>query len=366
MPRMGVNRRGKTAHKKDHEIVLEYLSSRPNEEFLADTVGLYTKIKNPRKALDRFVKSGIIQKIKKGYNSFYVYPTQATGPGASIGNTEIEELEQKLLGLIQLEEPKIPQYHNVRLYIKKEQLDKTIVPPSDAIKIFFNAINPKSPYQCWLWKAESWHDIKGGIQDYRYYKGHRVIFQLFGTGNINIFLEASEHPLELFEVLEYFNWVDGMFTAMCNIGFGEVLDATTITWEWAHDEMLESIEGHGSFAITVKDFRGMMSRLYTKRFADGRVGVRTEQVIDDYTSLPDFLRSSTVQFGGGVNSQYLIRNHFEVQKNITGMLGVIQKLANNIEFNQLSLGKQNTEIQQLHEQIDEISVGLGLKKKKEK
>lgn len=353
-----------TKKKSDKQRCLEFLQARKGEEYTPKAVSSILKVEyhSVRKALRRLFdeKEYGIEVIQKGIVSFYKIP--------SVSQVEdyVDEMERQLVKQIALEkEPRILSLHNVELYIKRGHCDKTNATLSDRLKECFNAISPTSLYGRWR-EAET-EQIRGGFQERFEYKGRQVVVQVFGTGGMNIYLNASEHPLPISEWPLFEEWLEGLLFARSGYGFNELKELTTVCWEWNVDTPLQSedtpteeIIGTGKFAITVKMFDDMVARIYLKHFKDGRVALREEQAVIQAQTYPEFLKSSLVMQMGGVSQQWMVRQQFEQGQKLERTLTVIEGMINESRFNRAMSSKIEKEIEELRDTMKKMAKSLGI------
>lgn len=355
-------RKGKASYISDKDRVYDFLKERQGEEYNAKTVAVFLqkihkderpfkKIYNGiRQSLRRLVREGKIISHKKG---FFVFPSD------NDIDQEVDELEKRLSDLIQMEKHEPPKFHNIHYYIKKSNCDKMKDSLPDRLKSLFNAMSPNSMYQAFAKRNVA--EIKGGVQERFDYKGCAVTIQCFGTGAVNITINASQTPLSFEDVLYFEAWLDALLQTTSGYSFDELKELTTVCWEWNNDKnQTERIDASGKYAITVRQFDDMVSRVYLKHFHDGSVKERMEQAITKDIPYPDWLVQSSVMFSGGVNSQFLIRQQYEHEKEMEKMGKVLEVQGNALLLNQNLLAKQGMDTAHLQECIDKMAKEMGI------
>lgn len=379
MPKRKKTKRGKATKSSDHDKVLKYLTDRKgdNEQYhtkiIAGHIKKQYKDERPikviynsvRQSLKRHHEDGEIQKYKKGRDTFWNIPDIETV------DEQVDELEKHLSSMIEMDSVEPPPFHNIHFYLKKENCDKTEAPLSDTQKTMFNAMHPGSMYQAFAKRNVT--QIRGGVQEKFDYKGSTVTIQCFGTGKVNISVNCSEHPMGFEEVLFFEEWLDALLLSITGFGFRENQDITTVCWEWAIDREVESdepvFERHdlsGKYAITVRQFDDMVSRIYLKHFKDGSIKERTEQVINKEITYPEWLRGSSVMFGGGVNQQFIIRQQFQHEKEMERLAKGMETRDNAILMNQALIRKMGLDTEYLTQSVEKLAEELGVKLPKRK
>jgi len=362
------SRRGKASRPKDIDEAKEFLESRKGEEFHTKYIAGHIQRKNKddrpykriydsvRRGLERLREGGEVQSVKKGRDVFWIIPSAETV------DEQVLELERQLGDIIIDPKRPPPELHNVHFYIKKENCDKFEVPLSDRLKTLFNTIDPRSAYQRLLKTASGRvSQIRGGVMEYHEWKGRTVCLELYGTGSMNITINASEHPLSIEDYLFFEEWLDATLKARTGYSFIELQDITTVCWEWAVDSLPpERIDLSGKYAITVRQFDGMVSRLYLKHFKDGTIKERMEQVVNTEIKYDEWMQGSLVQMAGGVNSQFLIRESFEHKKNMEAMAKVLEAQGNALITNQNVLQKQGNDTEHLQRCIEKIAKDMNI------
>jgi hypothetical protein len=204
--------------------------------------------------------------------------------------------------------------------------------------------------------------IRGGIQEKFDYKGCGVTVQCFGSGAVNITLNSSQTPLNFEDVLFFEAWLDALLQSITGFSFTDLKEVTTVCWEWNNDkDQTERIDASGGYAITVRQFEDMVSRVYLKHFKDGSIKTRTEQAIVKPVSYPEWLTQSSVMFAGGVNTQFLIRQQYEHEKTMTKLTENLQAQANAIILNQNMLAKQGMDTAHLQACMEKLAKDMGVK-----
>jgi len=371
MPRRSRKKRGKASVTSDKERLLVFLNDRKGDgeeyhtKYIAghlqkqynDNRPLKKIYNSVRQALSRLSDEGLVQKVKVGRDTFWKIPTEKQV------EEDIEEVEQELARLIEMEDFVPPEFHNIHLYLKRDNLpicDKQIAPLPDPLKYIFNTLDPRSLYQCFAKRVVT--QIRGGIQEKFDYKGNQVTVQCFGTGAVNITVCASEHPMSFESVLFFEAWLDALLQTVSGYTFEQLKDITTVCWEWANDkEQSERLDMSGKYAITVRQFDDMVSRVYLKHFKDGSIRERTEQAITKEISYPEWLRGSSIMFSGGVNSQFIIRESFEHKKEMEKLQKAQEIRDNAILLNQALIQKQGMDTDYLQECMAEMAKQLGVK-----
>ena len=358
-------RKSKTSATSDHDRVLKFLTERKGEEYHTKIVADYIKkiyhdertlkqvYDSVRQALARHNKCGKVQKVKKGKDVFWSIPTKENIV------EQVDEVEQQLSKLIEMQPSQPPQFHNIQFHITKANCDKSKGNLSERIKTMFNTLDTLSIYQCFASRATT--QIKGGVQEKFTFKGNSVTIQCYGTGSVNITINASQNPLSFEDVLLFETWLDALLQSISRYSFTELMDITSVCWEWNNDkEQTERIDASGKYAITVRQFDDMVSRVYLKHFKDGTIKERTEQAITKPISYPDWLTQSSVMFAGGVNSQFLIRNQFEHEKVVEQQNKTIELLSNAILLNQNLLQRQGMDTAHLQACMEKLAKDMGV------
>ena len=375
MPRQRKKKSGKATNNSDKERVLKFLTDRKGdgEEYHTKYIAghlqkqynderklkkIYDSI---RQALSRLSQEGLVQKVKKGRDTFWKIPT------VKQVDEQVDEAEQELSRLIAMEDFVPPEFHGIQYYLKKENCDKSKGYLSDRLKTMFNAMHPLSFYQGFARRSVT--QIRGGIQEKFDFRGNTVTIQAYGTGKVNIYVESSQHPISFEEILFMEEWLDALLQSITGYSFRELKDITTVNWEWAidrglggdSDQTLERFDMSGKYAITVRQFDGMVSRIYLKHFKDGSIKERTEQVVNQEISYPEWLKNSSVMFAGGVSSQFVIRQQFQHEKEMEKLQKAQEIRDNAILMNQALIRKQGLDTEHLMQSVEELAKQLGVK-----
>jgi hypothetical protein len=343
------------------QVVKDFINANRGQDFDAKEVmnrcqltGKYEAVRKALRRLSRDKKE--IREIH--YGRFVRYSSLD-------GTTYAEQVDKEHLVSKLIEPPetllKTPDLHNVSLSLSVTELrkleaedrpagrwdnqwDKRIGRACDhiTIKEILNPVHPESI--CAKWTTPAWADVrdkKGGISErLTTPRGIEVTFQTYGTGSFQIFVGASSNPMSIPEFFLTMKEVSALMQARCGYTLEDLKDFFVVRYEFSNDVVHGKNDCSGKFAITLREASGLFVRTYSKMmgktYADeGEVlqeHVRTEVGNTKGIQWSEFLESNMVMMMGGVNAQYLIRGHFELERMVKGALEQTAKIGNAVEY----------------------------------
>lgn len=302
--------------------------------------------------LGRLEKAGEIKKVARG-----------------LYESVVSEQYERVAQLVKLDHKEAPKLHNIRLsFIPKkikqhynslsddekkvfcEKLgpvkeginpicNKTIVGVStptlaDILQRLTSVTDPDSLlYALITDEKRSKKKGKGLMQEIYDFRGHEVKLQYYGTGTIEIFINATHNPLEAPELHIFIEWIDALFLGRTGYSFKEIAPLFHITRvEFNRDgQTVASDMPYGRHSVTVQMLDEWMMKVYEKNTPEGDMHYIREEIIyqpeelSDSTETRNFLASLEAAMAGGVNTQFLIAQVQEIHKMNKAMYDAIKR-----------------------------------------
>lgn len=212
------------------------------------------------------------------------------------------------------------------------------------IEKLFIPMNRQNLFHAWRGATQYNPQNKSYSEKICFGEKRHIIIHLYGNGNVVIYIEASENPLDEIGFAELRGFLKNLFSERCGYNFNDLEKLFVVKQIELNDDIItnEKVSMNITDCITFKEF-GEIYRIYKKRIGNKDV-IRSEIVANPDMPLSNFWEQFLAFKTGGVNYSMTVTSLHILIEEMKKMKKLFEEL---VTVNQFYLKRLDTSISQL-------------------